>query len=102
MAAAAREAAGGRLEVLEGDISKLRLGLSEEDWRRLAGEVRHVFHLAAIYDLSVPLELAQRVNVDGTGNVLDLCRACDRLERLNYVSTAYVAGKRTGVVYEHE
>jgi thioester reductase-like protein len=102
MAAAAREAAGDRLEVVEGDISKLRLGLSDDAWHHLAAEVRHVFHLAAIYDLGVPLELAQRVNVDGTGNVLDLCRAADRLERLNYVSTAYVAGRRTGVVYEHE
>jgi nucleoside-diphosphate-sugar epimerase len=42
------------------------------------------------------------VNVDGTGNVLELCHACERLERLNYVSTAYVAGVRRGVVYEHE
>ena len=102
MAAVAREASAGRIEVLEGDISKRRLGLADGDWERLAAEVGHVFHLAAVYDLSVPLELAQRVNVDGTGNVLDLCLACDRLERLNYVSTAYVAGVRKGVVYEHE
>ena len=34
--------------------------------------------------------------------MLDLCPAAERLERLAYVSTAYVAGKRTGVVYEHE
>jgi len=34
--------------------------------------------------------------------VLDLCAGCERLERLNYVSTAYVAGLRHGVVYEHE
>jgi thioester reductase-like protein len=102
MAATAREVADGRVEVLEGDIAKCRLGLAGEDWERLAAEVRHVFHLAAIYDLGVPLELAQRVNVDGTGNVLELCRACERLERLNYVSTAYVAGVRRGVVYEHE
>ena len=61
-----------------------------------------MFHLAAIYDLAVPLEVAQRVNVDGTGNVLDFCRAATGLERLAYVSTAYVAGLRTGVVYEHE
>jgi nucleoside-diphosphate-sugar epimerase len=102
MAAAAREASGGRVEVVEGDIAQRRLGLSGSDWERLTAEVRHVFHLAAVYDLSVPLELAQRVNVDGTGNVLELCRACERLERLNYVSTAYVAGVRRGVVYEHE
>jgi nucleoside-diphosphate-sugar epimerase len=101
-AEAARAAADGRIEVIEGDISHHRLGLADADWERLAAEVRHVFHLAAIYDLGVPLELAQRVNVDGTGNVLDLCRACERLERLNYVSTAYVAGVRRGVVYEHE
>jgi thioester reductase-like protein len=102
MAATARELAGDRLEIVEGDISKRRLGLSDAEWERLAGSVTHVFHLAAIYDLAVPEEVAQRVNVDGTGNVLELCAACSGLERLAYVSTAYVAGLRTGVVYEHE
>jgi thioester reductase-like protein len=34
--------------------------------------------------------------------VLELCARCERLRRLNYVSTAYVAGDRTGIVYEHE
>src|SRR5918999_2042219 len=97
MAATAREASGGRVEVLEGDIAKRRLGLADADWERLTAEVRHVFHLAAVYDLSVPLELAQRVNVDGTGNVLELCRDCERLERLNYVRTAHVAGGCEGV-----
>jgi thioester reductase-like protein len=91
-----------RVEVLVGDIAQRRLGLSDADWERLAGEVTHVFHLAAIYDLAVPLEVAQRVNVDGTGNVLELCEAARGLERLTYVSTAYVAGDRHGVVYEHE
>jgi nucleoside-diphosphate-sugar epimerase len=102
MAGAAREASDGRVEVVEGDIAQRRLGLADADWERLTAEVRHVFHLAAVYDLGVPLELAQRVNVDGTGNVLELCLACERLERLNYVSTAYVAGVRRGIVYEHE
>jgi nucleoside-diphosphate-sugar epimerase len=102
MTGAAREASGGRVEIVEGDIAQRRLGLADADWERLTGEVRNVFHLAAVYDLGVPLELAQRVNVDGTGNVLELCRACERLERLNYVSTAYVAGVRRGIVYEHE
>lgn len=102
MAAQARALAGERIEVVEGDISARRLGLAARDWERLTAQVRTVFHLAAIYNLAVPLEVAQRVNVDGTGNVLELCRACERLERLNYVSTAYVAGERRGVVYEHE
>src|SRR5205085_10688824 len=49
-----------------------------------------------------PSEVAQHVNVDGTGNVLGLCAGCEKLGLFNYVSTAYVAGDRSGVVYEHE
>ena len=100
--AAAAEIGPDRIEVLAGDIAERRLGLADSDWERLTAETTSAFHLAAIYNLAVPLELAQRVNVDGTGNVLELCTECERLERLNYVSTAYVAGRRTGVVYEHE
>lgn len=92
----------GRIEIVTGDIGERRLGLSPADYERLTAAVEVVHHLAAIYDLAVPLEIAQRVNVDGTGNVLDFCRDCKDLRRHNYVSTAYVAGERTGVVYEHE
>ena len=106
MAERAREVAAKldakRVEILEGDIGERGLGLSGDQLERLRAEVTIAYHLAAIYDLAVPLEIAQRVNVEGTGNVLDLCSDCKRLERLNYVSTAYVAGDRTGVVYEHE
>ncbi len=106
MADAAREAVArcgpDRIDLVEGDITDRRLGLSDADYDRLAGDVGEVHHLAAVYDLAVPLELAQRVNVEGTGNVLDFCRACKDLKQLHYVSTAYVAGVRTGVVYEHE
>src|SRR3954452_24067194 len=102
MADKAREQAPDRLEVIEGDITDRRLKLSDEDYERLTGQVMQVYHLAAIYDLAVPIQAAQAVNVDGTGNILDFCLACDGLDRLHYVSTAYVAGERTGVVYEHE
>jgi thioester reductase-like protein len=107
MADRAREVAatlpgGDRIEVLVGDIAQRRLGLPDADWERLQAETTVAYHLAAIYNLAVPLEVAQRVNVDGTGNVIELCMHCEKLERLNYVSTAYVAGDRKGVVYEHE
>src|SRR5512132_847927 len=92
MAQVARDVAPEGLEVLEGDITRGRLGLTDADWERLTAEVTSVFHLAAIYDLAVPVELAQRVNVDGTGNVLDLCLAAKNLQRHAYISTAYVAG----------
>jgi thioester reductase-like protein len=103
MAAAARAAADAdRIELIPGDIAEPHLGLDEDTYGRLAGEVAHVFHLAAIYNLAVPLAAATRVNVGGTGNVLDFCLAAEKLERHAYVSTAYVAGTRTGIVYEHE
>ena len=101
--AAALELDGGpRIEILAGDITDPQLALGEDRYARLAAEATVVHHLAAIYDLAVPAGIAHRVNVEGTGNVLAFCRAAERLERLNYVSTAYVAGDRTGVVYEHE
>ena len=100
--AAAAEISEKQIEIVAADISKPLLGLSRDDHDDLAARVELVFHLAAIYDLAVPVELAQRVNVDGTGNVLDLCAAAKKLERLVYVSTAYVSGMRTGSVYEHE
>ncbi len=102
VAAAELDPSGGRIEIVEGDIGSRRLGLDAGVYERLVAEVAVVHHLAAIYDLAVPLEIAQRVNVDGTGNVLDFCADCKGLQRHNYVSTAYVAGERTGTVYEHE
>src|SRR5918998_1697485 len=67
MAEKAREAAGrldgaDRIEVLAGDITDGRLGLDETDYERLTGAVTAVFHLAAIYDLAVPFDVAQKVN----------------------------------------
>jgi thioester reductase-like protein len=100
----AREVASGidRLEVVPGDITERRLGLSDEAYSRVVEQAVRIYHLAAIYDLAVPIQAAQKVNVEGTGNVLELCAACKELQRLAYVSTAYVAGWRTGWVYEHE
>ena len=103
----AREAAdrigvGDRIEIWAGDIGERGLGLTKEQLDRLREETTVAYHLAAIYDLAVPFEIAELVNVEGTGNVLGLLADAKKLERLNYVSTAYVAGDRTGRVYEHE
>jgi thioester reductase-like protein len=93
---------GARVEVLTGDIVDARLGLDDGAYGRLARELTAVHHLAAVYDLAVGADLAERVNVQGTQHVLDLCLACERLERLSYVSTAYVAGTRSGRVLESD
>src|SRR3954451_7497282 len=100
--AAEKLGATDRIDVMRGDIAERGLGLPAPDLDRLKQETTVAYHLAAIYNLAVPFEIAQRVNVEGTGNVLELLEGCNQLERLNYVSTAYVAGERHGVVYEHE
>jgi thioester reductase-like protein len=91
-----------RVQVQPGDIARPRLGLDRATFERLSAETVEVFHLAAIYDLAVAAAVAETVNVTGTEHVLDFCRACSRLERHLYVSTAYVAGLRTGLVREDD
>lgn len=88
--------------LFEGDITLENLGLSAEDLAVVQNETTDVFHLAAVYDLAVAQDLARRVNVEGTRNVNNLIRQIKNLNRYNYVSTCYVAGKRTGIIYETE
>ena len=94
--------AQGRLKLLEGDITVDALGLEEAEYEDLTRRVRTIWHLAAIYDLAVPEQIAYQVNVGGTIGVLDFCQACDDLKRLNYISTCYVSGYRQGTIYEDE
>ena len=93
---------GGRAKIVTGDVTRPLLGLAPDTYNILAAGTTHVWHLAAIYDLSVPEALAYRVNVVGTANVLDFCGACRNLKRLDYVSTCYVSGLRQGLVLEKE
>lgn len=91
---AADEALAGRIELVEGDITVAGLGL--DDPAALARDLHQVWHLAAVYDLSVPRDLGMRINVDGTRHVLDLCEQAPNLDRLQYVSTCYVSGRFAG------
>jgi thioester reductase-like protein len=83
-----------RVELVVGDITVPGLGL--DDAVVPPSEVSEVWHLAAVYDLTVPAAVAHRVNVDGTDHVLDHCRRLPALERLHYVSTCYVSGEYAG------
>lgn len=85
----------GRVDLVTGDITQPRLGLSVESADRLDG-VAEVWHLAAVYDLTVAEPVARRVNVEGTARVLELCRELPALRRLQYVSTCYVSGRFDG------
>lgn len=88
--------------LIEGDITRPNLGISDDDLRTIREETTSVFHLAAAYDLAIDKETATRVNFEGTSNVNELCRTIANLRRYNYISTCYVAGKRIGRILETE
>jgi thioester reductase-like protein len=91
-----------RLCLVDGDITVADLGLGSE-YDRLAGETFEIFHLAAVYDLAVTRDLATRINVDGTRNMLAFAERCGgQLRRFHYVSTCYVSGKYKGNFTEHD
>ena len=84
-----------RVRLVEGDITVPDLGIDPALADRLA-DVDEVWHLAAVYDLSVDERVARRVNIEGTANVLDFCGTRPALHRLHYVSTCYVSGDYDG------
>jgi thioester reductase-like protein len=88
--------------ILPGDITEPELGLTQNDLASARSESTVLFHLAAIYDLAVKQDLAMRINVGGTRNVNQFAQSFSALRHYHYVSTCYVAGKRTGRIFEHE
>ncbi len=90
-----------RIELVSGDITEPDLGLGAER-ERLAAETTEVYHLAAVYDLSVRRTVGMRVNVDGTRYLLDFAADCPQLSRLQYVSTCYVSGRYAGIFGEDD
>ena len=90
----------GRVRLAEGDIVDANLGLRDGD--ALKARVTSIYHLAALYDLSVARDVAMRVNVQGTERVLHFAAQCPRLERLHYVSTCYVSGRYRGIFHESD
>lgn len=92
----------GSIRLMEGDITKKGLGLNKEDSAYLKEKEVVFWHLAAIYDLAVPRDIAWKVNVEGTSHVNQFVSELPNLERFMYFSTAYVAGDREGTLYEDE
>jgi NAD(P)-dependent dehydrogenase (short-subunit alcohol dehydrogenase family) len=82
-----------------GDLTLPRLGLSDPDLASLKGQVAHMFHLAAIYDLKSDAESQYQVNVEGTRTALefaaDIGAGC-----FHMVSSIAAAGMYDGVFRE--
>ena len=90
-----------RIVLIEGDITVPGLGVDVTN-RPLLADVTEVWHLAAVYDLSVPEAIARRVNVEGTGHIIEFCQSRAQFDRLQYVSTCYVSGDFEGTFTEDD
>ncbi len=88
--------------VVEGDVCDMDLGLSGEEFSELAAAVTTIHHMAAIYYQGVDRDRTFEVNVEGTRGIIAFARECRHLRRLIHWSTAFVSGRRKGVVLEDE
>ena len=95
-----------KLVALPGDVQQPLLGLDPKRADELAREIDLVIHSAASVSFSMGLDESREINVGGTRNIIDFAHRCaalgNGLQRLSYVSTAYVAGTHPGVFREDQ
>jgi NAD(P)-dependent dehydrogenase (short-subunit alcohol dehydrogenase family) len=108
-----REGSRGRLEELRsawdapedrivpivGDVTQPRMGVSDDDLERLRGDVDHLFHLAAVYDMTADAEAQRVANVEGTRHMAELAEAV-AAGRVHMVSSIAAAGLTKGTFRE--
>ena len=88
-----------RLVAIPADLAERRMGVRDEVVDRLRGQVGHVFHLAAIYDLRADAERQRIANVDGTEHLLQLADAVEA-GTVHHVSSIAAAGRYRGTFTE--
>ncbi len=82
-----------------GDLTEKKLGVSADDIRALKGQIDHLYHLAAVYDLEADEESQVKVNIDGTRNMVEFARAI-AAGHVHHVSSIAAAGLYEGVFRE--
>ena len=91
------------LDIREGDLEQKNFGLDEHVYQQLKRDVDCILHCAAMTTFSPDLAAVQwRVNVEGTENLARFALESKAIDNFHYISSAYVAGDRTDLVYEHE
>jgi NAD(P)-dependent dehydrogenase (short-subunit alcohol dehydrogenase family) len=93
------EAPSGRVVPVVGDLSAPRLGLSPAKVKQLKGQVKHFFHLAAVYDMTADDAKNELLNVEGTRHAVELANALGA-GCLHHVSSIAAAGEFRGLFRE--
>ena len=90
-----------KVRVVDGDITEENLGMGEEFAAQVAADISVVINSSGRVTFNPPLESALRTNVQGTKNVLAFVKRMKR-PALIHTSTCFVAGNRSGNVWESE
>src|SRR3954452_17698044 len=90
-----------KVAVVGGDIAETNLGFTEAEAERIAKDVDVLINSAGNVTFNPTLESALRTNVVGTQNVVAFAKRMKR-PALVHISTCFVAGNRSGPVWESD
>src|SRR5439155_17573398 len=90
-----------KVAVVDGDITEPNLGLSEAEAEKVAKDIDVLINSSGRVTFNPPLESALKTNVEGTKNVIAFAKRMKR-PALIHTSTCFVAGVRSGEVWESE
>ncbi|MFZ1702294.1 MAG: AMP-binding protein [Pyrinomonadaceae bacterium] len=86
---------------VNGDVGNEFLGLDEKQAKKIMRDTDIIINGAGNVTFNPPLESALRTNVVGSNNIIKMARMMKK-PRLVHVSTCFVAGKRSGPIWENE
>src|SRR5215203_4897652 len=86
---------------VNGDVGNEFLGMPEDEARAIMQDTDIIINGAGNVTFNPPLESALRTNVVGSNHIIQLARMMKR-PALVHVSTCFVAGTRSGAVWENE
>src|SRR6266542_5242985 len=90
-----------KVKIVGGDIGENDLGFTEEEAEQIAADLDVIINSAGNVTFNPTLESALRTNVVGTQNVIAFAKRMKR-PALVHVSTCFVAGNRSGAVWESD
>lgn len=88
-----------RVIAVTGDLTRPMLGIPAKKRSMLEGEIDHVFHLAAVYDLLADAESQTGTNVGGTHNAVSFAEDI-KAKRFHHMSSIAAAGMYPGIFRE--
>lgn len=90
-----------KVAIVGGDITEENLGFTDQEAQSIADDIDVVINSAGNVTFNPTLESALRTNVVGTQHVIAFTKRMKR-PALIHISTCFVAGNRSGAVWENE